>query len=77
MKPTLKLLFVGLLVACVMSIPKPVRAGNTCYSCTSGMGTCLSAAQQWMNECIGNCPHQGTDEQICYPDDSWTYSLES
>jgi hypothetical protein len=68
MKPLLKLLFVGLLVGWVVSQPSPVGAqSGGYYQCNSGaMGQCTGAIFQYMNQCVGSCPHQGSDEQLCY-----------
>lgn len=68
MKPILKLLFVVLLVGWVVSQPSPVGAqSGGYYICNSGpMGQCTGAIFQYMNQCVGSCPHQGNEVQLCY-----------
>lgn len=61
----LKLGFVCLLTAFLLSRPsKAVAAGY--YECSSGVSACMQSAQEWISACIGNCPHQGNDEEECY-----------
>ena len=37
------------------------------WQCNSGpMGQCTGAIFQYMNQCVGSCPHQGSDVELCY-----------
>jgi len=62
----LKLAFVGVLVCVLLSRASLASCQTQYYECNSGMSSCVQLAQQWMGQCVGNCPHQGTDENFCY-----------
>ena len=67
MKTLLKLVFVGVLACVTVTLPSRAHAQSGQWTCnTAEMNSCIQSASQWMGQCIGQCPTQGSPQEYCY-----------
>jgi hypothetical protein len=61
-KSLVKLIFVGMLLLWA----RYALADGTTYYCPGEWGSCRSDCYNEMNQCMSNCPQNGSHGQICY-----------